>query len=590
MNLSELRALLYPIGFFASTLFSLRFWLQWIQSERQKKSVVGRSFWLLSIGGNFLLALHGLIQLHYPTALLQTLNGVIALRNLELLKEQKRHLVRTLLRMGVAAALLTLLFAAQSLFGESASWIRSPKGVSVGWGWHLLGVSGLTLFASRFWVQWWQAERLQKSVLGKSFWACSLVGGVTAVVYFAHLRDPVNILCYGSGLLPYARNLFLLMRPRKERTFSPALFFIAGEQSGDLLGSELLKALPKDRPYYGVGGSQMKQQGLKQIASIDELHVMGLVDVVRALPRLFGLFRRVAKAILTENPRAVIFIDYPDFNMWLAAHLRARGYRGRLLHYVSPSVWAWRRGRVKRLARTLDHLLTIFPFEATYYAQTALPVTYVGHPLVRALEEYPYAANWRTRRGIPEDSPLLSLFPGSRQAELRENVPVQMASARELVRRDPRFVVAISCARPELEPLLRALLCEYDLPYLVVQSEERYEQMRESTCALATSGTVTLELALHEVATLVTYHVKRIHRLARHLFRVYLPHYCIVNVIAGREVYPEFILKRLEPEECVDRLEQLMKGGYRSDCAAVRAQLTSSVPTAASILSSYLEK
>ena len=164
------------------------------------------------------------------------------------------------------------------------------------------------------------------------------------------------------------------------------LFIFAGESSGDLLGSRLLSALYKHNPnlnIVGVGGPKMRAAGMECIMQTEAFEVMGFIDVFLALPSLIKKFYKVAKAILCSNPKAVLFIDYPGFNLALASYLRKKGYRNQLIHYVAPSVWAWGKKRIPKMAQTLDLLLTIFPFEATYFAHTPLAVHYVGHPPCR---------------------------------------------------------------------------------------------------------------------------------------------------------------------------------------------------------------
>ena len=168
------------------------------------------------------------------------------------------------------------------------------------------------------------------------------------------------------------------------------IFIFAGEQSGDLHGAELLYALKQKEPnlqIMGVGGPKMRSQGIYSIEKMESFQVMGLSDVIKALPKLVFLFKNIRNTILKNNPKAVIFIDYPDFNMRMAKSLRKNGYTGKLIHYICPSVWAWRKGRIKDLAETLDLLLTIFPFEPQYFEKTPLKVEYVGNSLVKNIKD-----------------------------------------------------------------------------------------------------------------------------------------------------------------------------------------------------------
>lgn len=216
------RAALYPIGFIASLAFSARFIMQWISSEKKKESLVTDSFWKFSLFGNLLMLVHTFIQVQYPFCIIQACNAVISWRNLNLMQpaEKRRSLKFTLSMLALSLGLITLLFIFEGLFLYGAvDWVRTPTmpweshpGNPVALTWHLMGFFGAALFAMRFWIQWWSSERKGKSVLGKSFWWCSLVGASIALIYFIRLDDWVNILGYGLGLIPYARNLMLIQK------------------------------------------------------------------------------------------------------------------------------------------------------------------------------------------------------------------------------------------------------------------------------------------------------------------------------------------------------------------------------------------
>lgn len=227
--MDEWREWLYPLGFISSVIFSARFILQWIQSEKAQKSVVNPSFWKISLLGNLLLTLHALIQIQFHVSLVQASNAVISWRNLNLMKRQPapQSLLFTLFLMGGTMLTIVLFYVLQSYFipSNSAAWFRSPfSQEAVDPLWHVLGASGLILFNSRFWIQWVDAEKAQESRLGPMFWWTSLLGGFLTLIYFAKLGDPVNMLGPGFGIIPYARNLMLIY---KKKDTSP----LAGSQS-----------------------------------------------------------------------------------------------------------------------------------------------------------------------------------------------------------------------------------------------------------------------------------------------------------------------------------------------------------------------
>lgn len=339
------------------------------------------------------------------------------------------------------------------------------------------------------------------------------------------------------------------------------IYFFAGESSGDLHGSTLLRALrpllPNHR-WLGVGGPMMRAQGLSMHLPMEEFEVMGLSDVLGRLPTLWGHFRRIRDLVLTENPDAVVLIDYPGFNLRLAKALRAGGYSGKLIHYISPSVWAWGAHRVDQMAKNLDLLLTIFPFEQKYYAKSGLPVTFVGNPLAEYIDTHTYS-----ELVVPETDQLVALFPGSRAGEIHRNLPEMLEAAALLKQSDPRVLFAISCAHPETTTVIHEAISNTPLKMnrdvFLVPKSQRYELMRSCRCALAKSGTVTLELALHGKPTVVVYNLSLLNRLyAKHVLGVKLPYYCIVNILAGREVFPELIEGGFDAENMAQKLRVLM--------------------------------
>lgn len=319
------------------------------------------------------------------------------------------------------------------------------------------------------------------------------------------------------------------------------LFVLAAEPSGDLHGAHLLSALRERRSLRiaGVAGPRMRALGIEEIAPMEELQVMGFIDVLGALPRLFRLFRHIRTAILEANPRAVVCIDYPGFHLRLERSLRRHGYRGKLIHYICPTVWAWGKRRIPLMAKQLDLLLTFFPFEQASFTSTSLSVRYVGHPLVQKVAAV---------RSLAKRAPLLALFPGSRDIEIERNFPLQIAAALRLQAAHPSIKVAVSVAHSRLRAKLKALS-----PFPLIEPEETYSLMQSATLALATSGTVTLELALFQTPTVVHYAIKPLDVfLARAIFRINLPYYCIVNILMNERVFPELF----GPHLTIDALYQ----------------------------------
>jgi lipid-A-disaccharide synthase len=570
--LEPFRSLLYPLGFIANLLFGGRFLIQWIQSEKKGESVASCTFWRLSFLAHLSMCVHTYIQLQFPICLIQTLNALIAWRNLNLMGKMPYRLVTTLLVMAISTFCLSFAFFMQ----ESHEWMRSPTlpwtgahATQASFVWHLIGFMGILLFASRYWVQWWLAEKHQRSFFSRSFWWISCMGALASLVYAIRLVDPVNILGFGIGLVPYIRNLMLSPKKKKPSTIchKDNLFIFAGEQSGDILGGHLVRALKRANPalhVYGVGGRDMQNAGMHIFQSMERFQVMGFSDVLKAFPRLVYDFRKITKQILKKRPAGVVLIDYPDFNMRLAHTLRKKGYQGKIIHYVCPSVWAWRKNRIKMLAKTLDHLLAILPFEKNCFAKTSLPVTYVGHPLVTTIDTHIYDPSWTMSQ------PLIALFPGSRRHEIALNLPIQLAAVRRCL---PGYTIAVSVARPSLDSMIQSFV---DESIVLVPCEKRYELMRSAKGAIATSGTIILELGLHQVPTIATYQLSQFNYLiGRYILRLHLPFYTLVNIICGKEVYPEFIHKNLSAETIGEALKKLLQNPTMcyQECTQLREKL-----------------
>lgn len=212
-------------------------------------------------------------------------------------------------------------------------------------------------------------------------------------------------------------------------------FLFAGETSGDLHGSHLIQAIQAidtSSLVSGVGGPRMRQQKFDCFVAMEEFQVMGLSDVLKALPKLWRLFFSVRNQILKTKPDAVILVDYPGFNLRLAKSLRKKGFQGKIIQYICPTVWAHGKNRISLLATYYDLLLTIFPFEKNYFSHTSLKVEYIGNPLVETIRTYPYQDDWQTKIGLPTHHEWIALFPGSRLGEITKHLPQQLLAAEEL--------------------------------------------------------------------------------------------------------------------------------------------------------------
>jgi len=306
---------------------------------------------------------------------------------------------------------------------------------------------------------------------------------------------------------------------------------------------------------------------------------MGFIDIISAMPRLVFIFYKLLHTILKLNPKVCIFIDYPGFNLRLERALKKRGYKGKLIHYVSPTVWAWSKGRIPMMAENLDHLLTIFPFESKCYAHTPLKVSYVGNPLVHKVKSHLPKKTFASARRI-------SLFPGSRQKEIERNLPQQIKALESLESSGWDFALSISSEK--YRPLIEKIVSKSALKIELIEPKDSYDLMQNTYLAIATSGTVTLELALHNVPTVVTFAVRPIDLfIVRRILKIDLPFYCIVNIIQNEEVFPElfgpnlsinklsyyvtrFLSNEKAKESCCQKLEEL-RAGLESDHPAKKA-------------------
>lgn len=342
-------------------------------------------------------------------------------------------------------------------------------------------------------------------------------------------------------------------------------FIFAGEPSGDLHGGRLLQALKKQFPsalFEGVGGPDMRSHGIKCCLHMEDFAVMGFTDVIKSFPKLWRQFNSVKKHILTHQPATVVLIDYPGFNLRLAKALRKQGYQGRIVQYICPTVWAWGKKRIPLMANTLDLLMTLYPFEEQCFKGTPLKVQFVGHPLIEHIASHEYHSDWKEKIGLPTNASIIAIFPGSRLGEISRNLPEQLKAAEILQKKFPEAVFAISFASEEIRQHIMKIAAKHALRLYFVPKDYLYDLMKNSQAAIAKSGTVTLELALHGCPTVVVYSLTPLnHFIAKYLIRLNLPHYCIVNILCQKTVFPELIAAGFEAENLAHELIKLFEEG-----------------------------
>ncbi|MBQ0797591.1 lipid-A-disaccharide synthase [Zhongshania sp.] len=340
---------------------------------------------------------------------------------------------------------------------------------------------------------------------------------------------------------------------------------IAGEASGDILGADLIRAIKHrypDAQFEGVGGPLMIEQGCRSLCEMDRLSVMGFVEPLKRLPELLRLRRLLKLHFLSWQPDIVIGIDSPDFNLNIERFLRERGIK--TLHYVSPSVWAWRQGRIKNIAKSVDHMLTLFPFEEHFYQEHGVPVTCVGHPLADQISMVDQRAEARAELDVEDGHPVLAILPGSRGGEVAQLIAPFLETAQWLRRAQPNIEFLIPAANIERkQQILQAVAAlSKDLPVRVVLGQSR-TVMAAADVVLMASGTTSLEALLLQRPMVVAYRFgKWSYKIFSRLIKT--PFFSLPNLLAQRALVPEL----LQDEVCAEvigplLLEQLNNANHR---------------------------
>lgn len=342
----------------------------------------------------------------------------------------------------------------------------------------------------------------------------------------------------------------------------------AGEASGDRHAAGLMEAAGRQAGqgrrirFFGLGGDAMAAAGLEPVAHSDEVAVVGIAEVVRELPRIRRVFRKLLQATDTRRPSLAVLVDFPDFNLRLARRLRRRGIP--VLYYVSPQVWAWRRRRVRTIARLVDRMLVLFPFEVDVYRGHELHVDHVGHPLVDDVPELESA--WDRQDGVPEQ-PMLALLPGSRNSEVRRILPPMLRAAATLVGTAGRAgQVRLILAPTVDQELVRSLIAggPLDADEVEVVRADRFAAVAGSHLALCASGTATLEVGLLGTPMIVVYRVSPLtYAIGRVL--VDLPFVSLVNLVLGRQVVPELLQTEADHERIAAAASGLLTRRSRVD-------------------------
>jgi len=343
--------------------------------------------------------------------------------------------------------------------------------------------------------------------------------------------------------------------------------FVAGEASGDLLAAPVIAALRERLPGVrcaGIAGDRMIEAGAAAWWHVRELSVRGYAEVLRELPRLIKLRAALRARLLAEQPAVVVGVDSPDFNLRLEMQLRATGVP--TVHYVSPSIWAWRPGRIEKVRRAADRVLLVFPFEQKIYDDAGIAATYVGHPLASIIPLKADAAAARARLGLPAGGPLIALLPGSRLAEVQYIGPAFIEAAALMRVREPRLRFVLPVAEPRLRKLLApALLAAGEAAGRIELVDGRsHDCLQAADGVLVASGTATLEAALFGKPMVIAYRMPAtsywIMRRMGTLGFVGLP-----NILAGESLVPELLQDEATPRRLADALLAVLDDGPRCE-------------------------
>lgn len=360
---------------------------------------------------------------------------------------------------------------------------------------------------------------------------------------------------------------------------------VAGEASGDLLGSLLIKSLREHRgdlDFRGIAGPKMQAQGARSLFPMETLSVRGYVEALASLRKILAIRRNLAGQMLRQRPRLFIGIDAPDFNLALETRLKRAGIP--TVHFISPSIWAWRKERIHKVRKAVSHMLLIFPFEDAIYREAGIPATYVGHPLAYALPAQPNRKAAREKLGLEHGASYLALLPGSRQSEVQQLAELYLETAKRLhaERPDLRFLVPL--ATQETRRLFEEAIYRLDANELPIRIlfGHAHDALQAADAALVASGTATLEAALLDCPHVITYKVPWLtYKLM--MSRAYLPWVGLPNILANRDVVPELIQDKARPELLTEALLQLLSDtDQREDMldafAGIRASLRRDTP------------
>jgi lipid-A-disaccharide synthase len=358
----------------------------------------------------------------------------------------------------------------------------------------------------------------------------------------------------------------------------PKIFISAGEASGEHYAAQLIPAIRKLSPaaeFFGLGGQRMEALGFRRIVRAEDVAVMGITEIIRHIPRIYGEYRKLKASIAAERPDAAILIDFPDVNLSLARTLHSLGIP--VIYFVSPQLWAWKKYRIHRVRRYVDRMLVIFPFEESFYREHGVKADFVGHPLAEMPRPSISRNEFADQYGIDPSKPWIGLLPGSRFKEIRLNLPEMIEAASQLHEPCEFLLPLAPTLTPEYIDQVRTMLPS-EGPRITLVNDAR-AALHHARASIVASGTATVEAALIGNPFIVVYRVSKVtYSVARRVVKV--PYVAMVNLIAGREVVPELIQSDFTAPNVVLHLQNLLhdeatRSRMQSDLAQVAASLHS---------------
>ena len=342
------------------------------------------------------------------------------------------------------------------------------------------------------------------------------------------------------------------------------IYLIAGEPSGDLLGSRLMRALRgktgSNVEFYGLGGDTMEAEGLAPLFDISDLAIMGLVEVIPSIPKVLRHIRNTVADIVRIQPDIVVTIDSWSFCARVHKALRKLKTGIPQVHYVAPQVWAWKKKRAKTMYKYIDSLMTLLPQEPKYFTPYRLRADFVGHPVIESEAVNADGEAFRKQHSIPANKRIISILPGSRKTEVSKLLPICMESARRLLNKDPNFMFVLPTVKT-VSGMVKEMTKGTDLPLLIVETQaERYGAFKASSAAIAASGTVALELAICKIPHLIAYKVSKLTAFIISKI-MHIQYVNLTNIMLGRCIVPELLQEHCTAAEITANTLELLKQG-----------------------------